>query len=76
MRCARGDGSHAHTSIDAHLASLTPLIGAAQAHGCARRARAQRRSRGTTQARGVNRECHIMTVAYNSFKLILSVSQR
>ena len=37
---ARGDCSHAHTRRDAHLASLTPLIGAAQALGCARRARA------------------------------------
>ena len=39
-RGVRGDCSHVHTRGDAHLASLTPLIGAAQARGCARRARA------------------------------------
>ena len=65
MRCARDDGTHAHTNRDAHLASLTPLIGEAQVRGCARRARAaQRRSRGATEARGVHLERHVMKAAY------------
>ena len=64
MRGARCDGSHAHINRDAHLASLTPLIGAAHARGCARRARAQRRSLGATQARGSHRARHVMK-AYN-----------
>ena len=45
---------------------LTPLIGSAQARGCARRARAQRRSLSTTQARGVHKESHVMKAAYIS----------
>ena len=65
MRVARGDGSHAHTMRDAHLASLTPLIGAAQARGCARRARAQRCSRGATQARGAHKARQVTNAAYN-----------
>ena len=64
VRGARGDGSHVHTKRDAHLASLTPLIGAAQARGCARRARAQQRSRGATQARGEHRARHVTKAAY------------
>ena len=51
-RGALGDCSHANTRRDAHLASLTPLTGAAQARGCANRACAQRRLRGAPQARG------------------------
>ena len=52
MRGAHGDGSHAHTNRDAHLVSLTPLIEAAQARGCARRACAQSRLLGAPQAHG------------------------
>ena len=61
---ARGDCSHAHTRRDALLAFITPLIQEAQARGCARHARAQRRKRGITQACSIHRERHVMKAAY------------
>ena len=38
LRGARGDGSHVHTKRDAHLAPLTPLVGAAHASSYTSRA--------------------------------------
>ena len=50
---ARGYCSQAHTRRDAHLASLTPFTGAAQARNCVNKARAQRGLRSAPQACGV-----------------------
>ena len=54
---ARGDCSHAHTKRDAHLASLTPLTGAAHSRNCVKRARAQRRLRSVHSRPRVGRIC-------------------
>ena len=61
---ARGDCSHAHTRRDAHLASLTPLTGAARAQLSEARARAQHRLRGALQACGALIIRHITMGAY------------
>ena len=61
---ARGDCSHAHTRRDAHLASLTPLTGAARAQLRKERARAQHRLLGALQACGTLITRHITMGAY------------
>ena len=61
---ARGDCSHVHTRRDAHLASLTPLTGAARAQLREARARAQHRLRGALQACGALITRYVIMGAY------------
>ena len=61
---ARGDCSHAHTRRDAHIASLTPLTGAARAQLREARVRAQHRLRGALEACGALITRHLTMGAY------------